>query len=260
MSTTALLRSELLKLRSIPSTYLLIAAAVCVGLGVGVLEMTSTSHHWLQLDPQDRAAFDPVADSFSGFQFAELAFGALGVLAITTEYATGTMQATLVASPRRTRVFAAKLAALILVVLPTCVASAFAAFILGQDAIADRHLDVALSDPHVLRAVIGAAAYLVAVTLVGFGLGAIIRHTAGALTVMFATVFLAWPLARAVESISYLPDRWLLVNAADALVSIHPPTGPNAPRTPSFAMACLELGTYVVVLLAAGAWRTSQDL
>ena len=101
---------------------------------------------------------------------------------------------------------------------------------------------------------------MVVVTLVGFGLGAVIRHTAGALTVMFALVFLAWPVARAVESISYLPDRWLLVNAADALVSIHPPTGPNALRTPSLAMACLELGTYVVVLLAAGAWRANQDL
>ena len=260
MSTTALLRSELLKLRSIPSTYVVIVSAVCVGLCVGALEMSSTSHHWLQLDPQDRAAFDPVADSFSGFQFAELAFGALGVLAVTTEYATGTMQATLVASPKRTQVYAAKLAALILVVAPICVASAFAAFILGQHAVEDRHLDVALSDPHVLRAVLGAALYLVVVALVGFGLGAVIRHTAGALTVMFALVFLAWPVARAVESFSYLPDRWLLVNAADALVSIHPPTGPNALRTPSLAMACLELGTYVVVLIAAGAWRANQDL
>jgi ABC-2 type transport system permease protein len=260
MSTTALLRSELLKLRTTPSTYVVIVAAVCVGLGVGVLEMTSTSHQWLQLDPQDRAAFDPVADSFSGFQFAELAFGALGVLAITTEYATGTMHATLVASPQRMQVYTTKLAALILVAAPICVASTFAAFILGQRAVAGRHLDVALSDPHVLRAVIAAAAYMVVVTLVGFGLGAVIRQTAGALTVMFALVFLAWPLARAVENVSYVPDRWLLVNAADALVSIHPTTGPNAQRTPSLGMACLELATYVVVLMAAGAWRANQDL
>ena len=260
MSTTALLRSELLKLRSLPSTYVVVGVAVCVGLGIGVLEMASTSHHWLQLDPQDRAAFDPVADSFSGFQFAELAFGALGVLTITTEYVTGTMPATLLASPGRLTVYAAKLAALILVVLPVCVASTFAAFILGQNAVAARHLDVALSDPHVLRAVIGAALYMVVVTLVGFGLGAVIRHTAGALTVMFALVFLAWPVARAVESFSYVPDRWLLVNAADALVSIHSPTGPNALRTPSLAMAYLELGTYVIVLLAAGAWRATRDL
>jgi ABC-2 type transport system permease protein len=260
MSTTPLLRSELLKLRSLPSTYVVIVAAVCVGLGVGVLEMAATSHHWLQLDPQDRAAFDPVADSFSGFQFAELAFGALGVMTVTTEYATGTMPATLLASPRRTQVYAAKLAALILVVLPVCVASTLAAFLLGQRAVASRSLDVTLSDPHVLRAVVAAAVYLVVVTLVGFGLGAVIRHTAGALTVMFALVFLAWPVARAVESFSYLPDRWLLVNAADALVSTHPLTGPNALRTPSPAMAFLELGTYVGVLLAAGAWRATRDL
>ncbi len=260
MSTAALLRSELLKLRSLPSTYVVIVTAVCVGLGVGVLEMVSTSHHWLQLDPQDRAAFDPVADSFSGFEFAELAFGAFGVLAITTEYATGTMPATLVATPVRMKVYAAKVAALMLVMVPICVASTFAAFILGQRAIASRHLDVALADPHVFRAVVGAALYMVVVTLVGFGLGAVIRHTAGALIVMFALVFLAWPVARAVESVSYLPDRWLLVNAADALVSIRPATGPNAWRTPSLAMACLELATYVVVLLAAGAWRATRDL
>jgi ABC-2 type transport system permease protein len=255
-----LLGSELLKLRSLPSTYLVIAVAATVGLGVGVLEMASTAHHWLQLSPEDRAAFDAVADSFSGFQFAELAFGALGVLAISAEYATGTMRSTLVASPRRLQVYAAKVIVLILVVLPICLGSAFLAFILGQRALAARHLDVALSDPHVLRAVIGAGLYMVVVTLVGFGLGAIIRHTAGALTVMFALVFLAWPVARAVESFSYLPDRWLLVNAADALVSTHPLTGPNALRTPSLAMACLELATYAVVLLVAGAWRATRDL
>jgi ABC-2 type transport system permease protein len=77
---------------------------------------------------------------------------------------------------------------------------------------------------------------------------------------MFALVFPAWPVARAIEGFSYLPDRWLLVNAADALVSTHPPTGPNLLRTPSPAMACVELGTYVVVLLAAGAWRATRDL
>jgi ABC-2 type transport system permease protein len=256
----ALLRSELLKLRSLPSTYVVVGAAVAVGLGVGVLEMASTARHWLQLSAQDRASFDPVADSFTGFQFAELAFGALGVLVISAEYATGTMRSTLVATPRRLQVYAAKAAVLILLVLPICCASTFVAFILGQHAVKARHLDVALADPHVLRAVVGAGVYMMVVTLVGFGLGAILRHTAGALSVMVALVFLAWPAARAVEGFSYLPDRWLLVNAADALVSTHPPTGPSALRTPSPAMACVELGTYVVVLLAAGAWRATRDV
>ena len=44
-----------------------------------------------------------------------------------------------------------------------------------------KHLGVTLADPGVLRAVSGAGFYLFIVTLVGLGLGAIIRHTAGAI-------------------------------------------------------------------------------
>jgi ABC-2 type transport system permease protein len=256
----AQLRSEWLKLRSLPSTYVVILAAVVLGLGISTLEMSSTAHHWASLTTQERTAFDPVADSFSGFQFAELAFGALGVLTITAEYSSGTIGPTLVALPRRLQVLLGKVLVLSAVVLPICVASAVAAFLAGQLAVRGSHLGVSLNEGAAQRAVLMAGLYLFAVTLVGLGLGAIIRHTGGALTVMFAVVFLAWPMARAIEGISYIPDRWLLVNAADVLVSAHPVTGPNAPRTPSFAMACVELVTYVVVLLGMGAWRVTRDI
>jgi ABC-2 type transport system permease protein len=256
----AQLQSEWVKLRSLRTTSLIILLAVALGLGVGALEMVSTAHNWVSLAPEDRSAFDPVADSFSGFQFAELAFGALGVLIVSAEYTSGTMGPTLVATPRRLQVYVAKVLLTCMVALPVCLASAFAAFLVGQHAVHHRRLDVTLGDPHVLRAVLMAGVYLVVVTLVGLGLGACIRHTAGALTFMVALVFLAWPVARAVEGFSYVPDRWLLVNAADALVSTHAPTGPNALRTPSFALACVELITYLVVLLGAGAWRATRDI
>lgn len=257
--STARWRSELIKLGSLRSTYLLLGLAAIIGLGVGALEMAGTAHNWSQLTPADRAAFDPVADSFSGFQFTQLAFGALGVLTITAETATGTMRPSLLASPRRLRLYAAKIAALTTVALPTCLVSAFAAFLLGQQAIRSQRLQVSLTDPHVLRAVLGAGIFMTVITLVGFGLGALIRHTAGALVAMVALVFLAWPLARALESFSYLPDRLLLVNAADALAGIHPPTGPSALRTPSIGLAVAELAAYVVVLVGAGAWRATRD-
>lgn len=253
-------RSEWLKLRSLPSTYLVVLAAVGLGLGIGALEMASTAQHWATLAPEDRRVFDPVADSFSGFQLGELAFGTLGVLTITAEYSSGTIGPTLVASPRRLQVYLAKVLLLFAVVLPLSLASALAAFLTGQYAVRSRDLGVALTDPHVLRAVLMLGLYLLVVTLVGLGLGAGIRHTGGALTVMVGLVFLAWPVARSLEGFTYLPDRWLLVNAADVLVSTHAPSGPNALRTPSFAMACVELVTYVVVLLGVGAWRFTRDL
>ena len=47
------------------------------------------------------ASFDPVAVSLSGIQLAQVATGVLGVLLITSEYATGLIRTTLAAVPRR---------------------------------------------------------------------------------------------------------------------------------------------------------------
>jgi hypothetical protein len=81
---------------------------------------------------------------------------------------------------------------------------AFVTFFLGQFMLAAGHLDVRLGDPGVLRAVLSGGLYLCTVTLVGFGLGAIIRHSAGAIAAMFALIYLAYGAARAVEGWSWL--------------------------------------------------------
>jgi hypothetical protein len=238
---------------------LIVGLAASFGFGVGLLDLSSTSHNWAELSQAERAAFDPVSDSFSGFLYAELAFGAFGVLAITSEYVSGTIRPTLTAVPQRGLLFAAKALVLAVLALVVCEICAFASFGLGQIVLSGHQLNVHLTDPHVFRAVTCAGVDMAVVTMVGFGLGAIIRHTAGAITVMVGLVFLAWPAARAVESFSDVPDRWLLVNAADALVATHPPKGPNLARTPSPAMACLELSVYLIVLLGVGAWRATRD-
>jgi ABC-2 type transport system permease protein len=51
--------------------------------------------------------------------------------------------------------------------------------------LATSHLDVSLTDPGVLRAVSSAGLYLWVVAVVGYGAGALMRHTAGAIAVMF---------------------------------------------------------------------------
>lgn len=253
------LRAEWLKLTTVRSTYIIVVLAVGLGLGVGWLDLSTTMTHWATLTPADRAAFDPVADSFSGFQYAELAFGALGVLAVSTEYATGSIRVSLSAVPQRGRMYAAKVTVLALATLVVCLVSAFAAFLVGQTILRSHHHATALGDLGWVRPVVAAGVYMTVVTLVGFGLGAVIRHTAGALAALFGLVFLAWPLARAVEGFSYLPDRWLLVNAGDALVSSHPIVGPHAERLPSPGLASAVLLTYTVVLVGAGAARARRD-
>ncbi len=253
------LRAEWIKLTTVRSTYLILAVAVGLGLGVGLLDLAGTVGHWATLSPADRAAFDPVADSFSGFQYSELAFGALGVLAVSTEYSTGSIRVSLSAVPQRGRLYAAKATVVGVVALLVCMGCALAAFLLGRVVLSRAHHGVPIADPMWVRPVIAAGFGMTVVTLVGFGLGAVIRHTAGSLAALFGLVFLAWPLARAVEGFSYVPDRWLLVNAEDVLVSTHPAVGPHAGRLPSPGLAAVVLVTYTVVLLGAGAIRARRD-
>ncbi len=252
--------AEWLKLSSLRSFALVLAVAVVMGLGLGLLDLASVVHHWASMTAADRAGFDPVGESFSGFQYSELALGALGVLAITSEYATGTIAVTLTATPQRSRVYAAKALVLGAVILVVAEACAFTAFLSGQRVLATRDLDVGLTDPHVLRAVICAGLYLATVTLVGFGLGAVLRHTAGGMAAMFGLVFLSWPVARAVEGFSHLPDRLLLVNIGDAITATRAaPPGPLADRIPTLGQAGAYLALYLVVFVALGAWRCARD-
>jgi hypothetical protein len=254
---TALLHAEWIKLRSLRSTYLTMLCAIALGAGLGFLDTTSVAHHWAGMSTQDRAAFDPVGDSFTGLVFAQLAFGVLGVLAISTEYGTGMIRTTLAAAPRRGTLFTAKALVVGAVALVLGEVFAFGTFLLGQAMLAAGHLDVSLTGPGVLRAVAGAGLYLWVVAMVGYGVGALVRHTAGAIAVMFGIIFLAWPAARALESWSYLPDKLVLSNAADVLGQVHALA--VKPRLPSLGLAYLDLLLYLVVALGLGAWRTRRD-
>ena len=66
---------------------------------------------------------------------------------------------------------------------------------------------------------------------------------------MLALVFLAWPAVRATESFTSLPDRMLLVNAADALTAIHSASGAHPKPVPYFGFACLDLVLYLATFL-----------
>ena len=92
-------RMEWLKLRSVRSTawVLLVFAAGMIGLAILVM----AHQHWATMSAADRASFDPTNNSFAGLAIGQLALGVLGVLAITSEFSSGMIRATLAAVPRR---------------------------------------------------------------------------------------------------------------------------------------------------------------
>jgi ABC-type transport system involved in multi-copper enzyme maturation permease subunit len=80
--------------------------------------------------------------------------------------------------------------------------ASFASFFVGQALMSGHHLSVTLGDPNVLRAVIGGGLFLAACGMLAYGLGAILRHTAGAITAAIGLLFVLSIL------VNFLPSSW----------------------------------------------------
>jgi ABC-2 type transport system permease protein len=251
-------RAEWIKMWSLRSTWVALGVALAFTFGLGLADTVSVARGWETMPLDDRAAFDPLGSAFAGLTLAQLALGLLGVIVVTSEYSSGTIIPALTAQPRRAAAFAVKAGTVFAVALVLGEALSFGSFLLGQAVLHGEHLNVGLGAPGVLRSVASAGLYLCVVTMVGFGLGALLRHPAGAMTALIAVVFLAYGAAKAVESWSYLPSRLLLSNAGDVVAQVHAVAA--KPRLPSLGLAYLDLALYLIVALGLGAWRSTRDL
>jgi ABC-2 type transport system permease protein len=140
---------------------------------------------------------DVVMLSLFGIYFGQLAAMAFAVIAVTSEYGTGLIRATFAANPRRRTVLAAKALVVAAPVLIVGTVASFASFLVGQAILhgngfvaANGYPAASLADGDTLRAVVGTGLYVTAVALLSLGVGAILRHTAAAITVMAGLVFL----------------------------------------------------------------------
>jgi ABC-2 type transport system permease protein len=154
----------------------------------------------------------------------------LGVLAISSEHATGPIRTTFAALPRRRAVLAAKAAVAGALTLAAGELIAFAAFFAGQQALSAKHLNVTLAEPGALGSVLAAGLYLSVITLAGLGLGAVIRHTAGATAALFGLVFL---IPQVIHVMSAPWDtrigKYMLGNAGQQMSALHGPRDTSRP-------------------------------
>ena len=185
-------------------------------------------------------------------QLAQLAAGALGVLLITGEYATGQVRLTFAAVPRRLPVLWGKTAAFGRghargrAPRPRSRRSSS-----PRPILAPHHLSITLAQPGVARAVFGSALYLTGVGLLGLGLGALLRNAAGAVSALFGVLygvtiaagFLPGRLAGEVRK--YLPE-----NASADVTRVAAHQAGSFSAWAGFGLFCV----YIAVALAASAW------
>jgi ABC-2 type transport system permease protein len=251
--------SEFTKIRSVRSTYWTLAALLIVSVGIGAAICAGQSGNFNQ-NPGNVAGFDATQTSLAAFfEIGQLIIAVLGAMVITSEYSTGMIRTSLTAQPRRGVVYAAKAIVFTSVTLVISLITSFIAFFLGQALLGHGvsaslfhtvkiHTGVigciskggprggggpacpqgsmkfigttVITPGTVLAAIIGTALFVTIVALIAFGVGSIVRHTAGAIAIVIALMFIIPVLENTLPS-EWHNDimRWL-PDAANQVVSV----------------------------------------
>jgi ABC-2 type transport system permease protein len=243
-------RAEWTKLWSVPSTTWSLVSLVVVTAGIGVLACWATMQG-LSQDPSAIPPFDPVNITLAGLGLGQLAAAVLGAMVISTEYSTGGIRSTLTATPRRLTLLAAKALVLVVVALVVGVVTSLLCFGLGQLFLREQ-FQFGLGDPGVLRAVLGGGLYIAGSAMFGYAVGALLRHTAGAITVAVALLLVLPPLSQ------LLPGSWgdtvtqhFTSNAGQAITFARPVPNGAVALGPWEGYAWFTAEWLVILLVAA---------
>nr|WP_307079532.1 ABC transporter permease [Arthrobacter pascens] len=224
VSFTGVLRSEWIKLWSLMSTRILLVLTLAAIIGVGALAVLIRFSY---LDSVARTARDqgqtmtpemmeqtfPPGSGFdlynlpnAGLQIGILVLGSLAVLFISSEYATGMIRSTMNAVPKRTPAFLAKAILLAVISYVITTVAAVATFLIAMPVFQGLGFDLDWSTDGVLYSVFTGGLYVAGVALIGLSLGALLRNSAGGITVLVGLFFV---LSIAASFMTLIPgDFW----------------------------------------------------
>ncbi|MFF2214913.1 ABC transporter permease [Streptomyces antibioticus] len=236
--------AEWTKLRTLRSTWTLLALGSGITVLVSLLFCALIGPEFRDADAERQWALDPVGLSFTGLQFGQVPLVVLAVLAVGGEYGTGMIRTSLAAVPRRGRLLTAKLAVLgatglLWGLLTGAVALTAGSAVLG--AAVPLHTDA-------VRALAGAGVYAGLLSVLAAALTFVVRRSLTALGVLLPLLFVvsgalaATPHLRPLARL--LPDR-----AGLRLMQVHQDPGDLSPATGG---AVLLLWT---LLAAACSWH-----
>jgi ABC-type transport system involved in multi-copper enzyme maturation permease subunit len=200
MATTAVARSEWVKIRTLRSTIgsLVAVFVVTVGLSALVCALRNKSK-------PAAPDFDPLAFSFYGLTFGQVAAISFGALVVSQEFHNAAVRVSLCAVPRRGVFYAGKMAVIGGLTLVIGVLTTLVTLVLGKSMLGEfGHWSTAD-----LRAVVGGGIYLALMALLAAGLTALLRSGLAVLSVLIPFLLIFPFVFNDVGSgiITYLPDQ-----------------------------------------------------
>ncbi|MEU5535566.1 ABC transporter permease [Streptomyces sp. NPDC020362] len=176
------LASEWTKIKSVRSTMWTLGVFILLVVGIGLLTGVAVRGSSSDLSGQTVLSL-----GFFGVLIGIMCIITLGVLTTASEYGTGMIRTTMTACPSRGRVLAAK--SIVFFVLAFVVTLATVSFVaMVQTSMLKGHGASSPSTGEWLKATFGISLYIALLGLVSLLIGSVIRHSAGAITIMIGAV------------------------------------------------------------------------
>lgn len=190
-----LLAAEWIKMRSIRSTYWVLALSALAAIAININAIHSDFHY---LDQPHTAAglrpfrYDPLHHSLSvvSVDLMTLASASFGAITVFGEYATGMIRTTFSAVPDRLAVMAAKVITVTAITFVLGLIVSTTSFFVTNAMLESRHVGLSINDAGCLRAVAAFAVVVPVCALVGMAFGAVLRHATASITGLVALLFL----------------------------------------------------------------------
>lgn len=202
MSTSAVLRSEWIKIRSVRAVSGSLIAVFAATIAITVLAFATVR----QAEAADEGN-DPLFSAFYALNFGQIAAIAFGATAVSTEFLNGALRISLAAVPNRSLFYAAKMSVIGGLALTAGLVTSFAAFLVGQMFMGT--YAIGLGDPGALRAAFGGGVYLALMALLAAGLTALLRSAVAVLSLLIPFILIVSFVVGDVagDVAQYLPDR-----------------------------------------------------
>jgi ABC-2 type transport system permease protein len=211
-----LLSVERIKFFSTRSPWWCMALALGLVIGFGTLLAASAS----------RVEAVNVPSSQFGFGFGLAVILVLAALAITTEYRFNTIKTTFLAVPNRTSALLAKTTVVAVVSGIVGEVAAFGAW--GMAKVVRPGADMALNSEADWRNVAGAGLVTALAAVVAVAVGILIRHTAGAVSLLLAYSLMVEQLVELIPTAGPKIHQWLPFNVANRFLNGNPDLAPGA--------------------------------
>lgn len=188
VSFSGTLRSEFIKITSLRSTVALLLAIIVFGVGISLGLAFTMEGAGVPDQPSVPFMLDQV--TLGTVLFGQLVAAVLGVLIISGEYASGTIQPTLIAVPTRLPVLGAKAVVLFVMTTVAGLVATFGSWAVTYPLFAALGIQVGLSEPGVVLSFVGGAVFVGLSAILGLGVGALLRSVAASVATVMSVMLL----------------------------------------------------------------------